>query len=288
MGTDPEPVLDVFGDSVRVSVRDSATREMRPPEPVPVPVPVPVPEPVTVPRGRRPRSPSETCRRALVPACPLSGPKGLRSPWQGPLAAPFGVMPLPMFCAGGGTAGTRSVTESGRGHGVGHGRGRFRNSAPASASEKTTTLGGVGFQPAQRPLAFGEPATRRAGCPLQRQRPRQHQRQGQRHSRDAPSRARARARARARCVWGQHQRPQLLALVAFPSPIQRLSQRARISVAATPTAGSTSRGPRCRPAEGRRWPDVPWRTPPPTTPDPRSPPRPWSPPARRRPAPAAR
>jgi hypothetical protein len=72
MGTDPEPVLDVFGGSVRVSVRDSATREMRPPEPVPGPGPVPV----TVPRGRRPRSPSETCRRALVPACRPLRPKG--------------------------------------------------------------------------------------------------------------------------------------------------------------------------------------------------------------------
>jgi hypothetical protein len=34
-----------------------------------------------------------------------------------------------------------------------------------SSASGSTTLGGVGFQPAQSPLASGEPAPRRAGCP---------------------------------------------------------------------------------------------------------------------------
>jgi hypothetical protein len=73
--------------------------------------------------------------------------------------------------------------------GVGHGPDRSEEPAAGSATESatansttylsTTILGGVGFQPAQRPLAFG--AARRAGCPshhgLQRQGQRRRQRQ---------------------------------------------------------------------------------------------------------------
>jgi hypothetical protein len=124
-----------------------------------------------VARGvRRPRSVSATSRRldGLLGGCDARSRKAI------PGSAPHGIVPIE----------TRTPAAQYR---VLHAR-RYATSqcsvelAPAAAAgsaaatgpaplacvatPSTTSLGGVGFQPAQRPLAFGAAAPRRAGCPL--------------------------------------------------------------------------------------------------------------------------